>query len=234
MFLLGRLHDVPSRGALAVDPDRAREWYERAAGVGHAAAQFALGNMFDTGEGVPKDPVEARRWYALAANQGEAEAQMHLAKMLQTGRGGSQSATEAADWYAKAAAQEHELAATNLGIMHFEKAIPDADDASALGLFEFAAEKLDGLAHLMLAQMCLDGRGTETHGARALLHVCIASQLLLGGKNFDLARTWRDRMFGLHPELREEFEAEAATYIASRQRASAPTIDRLRFCVEFR
>lgn len=142
---------------------------------------------------------------------------MHLGKMFEIGRGGAQSAIEAATWYAEAAAQEHELAATNLGIMHFEKTIPDADDATAFRLFEFSAEKLDGLAHLMLARMCLDGRGTETHGARALFHFCIASQLLPGGMNFDLARSWRDRMFALHPESREEFEAEAAAYIAGRQ-----------------
>jgi hypothetical protein len=50
-----------------------------------------------------------------------------------------------------------------------------------------------------------------------LAPVCLASQLLLGGKNLDLARAWRERMFGLHPELREEFEEEAATYIEGRR-----------------
>lgn len=217
MFLLGRLYDAPSRGAPPVDPYRARDWYERAANAGHAGAKFALGNMFDTGEGVTEDPMEARRWYELAATQGEAEAQMHLGKMFQAGRGGPQSAIKAATWYAKAAEQGHELAATNLGIMHFEKMIPNPDDAAAFGLFEFSAEKLDGLAHLMLGRMCLDGRGTEVHGARALFHFCIASRLLPGGNNFDLARAWRERMFGLHPELREEFQAEAASYVATRR-----------------
>ncbi len=219
MFLLGRLHDVPTPGIPARDIARARSWYEQAAAAGHAGAQFALGNMFDTGEGAAQDPVEARRWYELAANQGESEAQMHLGKMLQTGRGGAQSLTEAASWYAKAVEQGHELAATNLGLMHFQKTLPDADDALALRLFEAAAEKLDGLAHLMLARMCLDGRGTETNGARALFHLCIASRLLPGGGNFDLAREWRECMLDVHPELREEFEADAAAYIASRQEA---------------
>ncbi|MGE0653454.1 MAG: tetratricopeptide repeat protein [Alphaproteobacteria bacterium] len=93
VFPLGRLYDVPSPGASAADRT-APATGTNGLRAGHAGAQVALGNMFDTGEGVPEDAVEARRWNELAASQGNSGAQMHLGKMFQIGRGGPQSAIE--------------------------------------------------------------------------------------------------------------------------------------------
>ena len=39
---------------------------------GDATAQFNLGLMYDTGEGVPENDAEAVRWYRMAAEQGDA------------------------------------------------------------------------------------------------------------------------------------------------------------------
>jgi hypothetical protein len=45
-------------------------------------AQFDLGYMYDTGEGVPQDEVEAVRWYRLAAEQRqECTSQIELREM---------------------------------------------------------------------------------------------------------------------------------------------------------
>ncbi|MEZ5665953.1 MAG: hypothetical protein R3F55_00650 [Alphaproteobacteria bacterium] len=46
--------------------------YEWAAGDGFAPAQYALGIMLQTGDGVPADPAAARRWLDAAAAQGYA------------------------------------------------------------------------------------------------------------------------------------------------------------------
>ena len=40
------------------------------ANAGDADAQFSLGYMYETGEGVPQDAVEAVAWYRRAAEQG--------------------------------------------------------------------------------------------------------------------------------------------------------------------
>ena len=150
MFLLGRLHDVSrTPNPATLDLAAARAWYEKAAQIGHAPAQFALGNMFNDGEGAPFDRTMARHWFRLAAHGGFAEAQMHYARMFQTGRGGDQSNEEAAFWYQQAAHRGHDLAATNLGLMHFQKQIAGASDGVAFTLFGIAADKLDGLAHVM-------------------------------------------------------------------------------------
>ena len=49
---------------------------------GDAGAQFALGFMYATGEGVLEDDVEAVRWYRLAAEQGLARLRVGVGRAL--------------------------------------------------------------------------------------------------------------------------------------------------------
>ena len=48
---------------------------------GDAEAQYNLGEMYDTGKGVPQDFMMARGWYERAAVQGHADAQSALGSM---------------------------------------------------------------------------------------------------------------------------------------------------------
>ena len=64
----------------------AARWYEEAARQGHAAAQYALGNMHLMGEGVEQDDGAAARWHERAAAQGHAAARLNLAKLQQIGK----------------------------------------------------------------------------------------------------------------------------------------------------
>lgn len=68
------------------DLTAAARWYEEAALQGHAAAQYALGNMRLMGEGVQQDDEIAARWHEKAAAQGHAAARLNLAKLQQIGR----------------------------------------------------------------------------------------------------------------------------------------------------
>ena len=52
-----------------------RSGYRLAAEQGDAGAQFNLGGMYDSGEGVPQDYKTAAKWYRLAAEQGDADSQ---------------------------------------------------------------------------------------------------------------------------------------------------------------
>lgn len=54
---------------------------------GFVEAQFALGNLYLRGEGVPADPPIAARWFERAAAAGHAEAKLNLALMLDVGDG---------------------------------------------------------------------------------------------------------------------------------------------------
>ena len=219
MFHLGRLHDVSAGGAVHSRTPFAKEWYEKAALAGHALSQFALGNMYDLGEGVKQNYEIARKWYEAAAGQGVAYAQMHFGRMLELGRGGNRSLEEAAHWYAKAADHGDELASTNLGLLHYRAEIKNANDNEAFRRFSFSAERLDGLAHLMLGQMYFDGRSGRQHGGLALFHFCVATLLLPESENGTVATERKEMILSQYPEQRVSFETRALGYVSARKSA---------------
>jgi len=72
-----------------LDGDPATAWFfwlgpaER----GHRDAQFSLGHLYRTGEGVPADPALAGQWFSRAAEQGDPHAMLNLALMHEQGAG---------------------------------------------------------------------------------------------------------------------------------------------------
>ena len=58
--------------------ERAFEYYEQAADLGHADAQFALGLLYATGQGVTKDELKAKEWWTASAAQGDEQAIKNL------------------------------------------------------------------------------------------------------------------------------------------------------------
>ena len=72
---------------------------------GDAAAQGAIGMMYDIGKGVPEDDAEAAKWYRMAAEQGKANAQFVLGLKYVYGEGVPQDYVAAHMWLNLAAAQ---------------------------------------------------------------------------------------------------------------------------------
>ena len=97
---------------------------------GDVFAQYNLGVMYDTGEGVPEDAAEAVRWFRAAAEQGHARAQYNLGVKYATGEGVPEDDAEAVRWYRAAAEQGIAFAQYNLGDMY----------ATGRGVLENAAE----------------------------------------------------------------------------------------------
>jgi TPR repeat protein len=52
--------------------------FRLAAQQGVAVAQFNLGSMYNSGQGVPQDYTKALKWYRRAAKQGDAYKQRHV------------------------------------------------------------------------------------------------------------------------------------------------------------
>ena len=52
-----------------------------------AYAQFYLGLMYDTGEGIPQDDTLAVHWFRQAAEQGDSNGQVELGIMYAQGKG---------------------------------------------------------------------------------------------------------------------------------------------------
>ncbi len=73
-----------------------------AAARGDADAQYRLGYMYGTGQGVPKDDGKAVGWYRKAAGQGHARAQYNLGVAYANGTGVIRNKETAAEWFFEA------------------------------------------------------------------------------------------------------------------------------------
>jgi hypothetical protein len=112
---------------------------------GDADAQFHLGVMYESGQGVLRNDVEAIKWYRKAAEQGDAVAQFNLGIMYSKGEGVPQNDGEAAHWYRLAADQGLAGAQFNLGMMHADgKGVPQ-DYVQAYMWLNQAASQLPAL-----------------------------------------------------------------------------------------
>jgi TPR repeat protein len=59
----------------------AAQWYHKAASQGYVQAQYALGDIYEFGEGVELNYVLAQRWYQKAADQGYTHASVKLSRL---------------------------------------------------------------------------------------------------------------------------------------------------------
>jgi TPR repeat protein/tRNA A-37 threonylcarbamoyl transferase component Bud32 len=146
------------RGALQ-DYAKAREWYEKAAALGHAEAEFRLGWLHDHGRGTPRDAGAARIWYERAAARGSGNAKYHLGVLFHKGRGVPRNPFAALRWWEEAGEQGHATAQFQLGVMfHAGDGVP-ADAATARKWFRQAAEQGHAAAQSRLGGMLHAGEG---------------------------------------------------------------------------
>ena len=112
---------------------------QAAANNGDANAQFQLGFLYNSGQGVPQDAAQAAAWYLKAADQGDANAQFNLGVLYVQGQGVPQDYAQAAAWFRKAADQGVAAAQNNLGDMYRFGVSVQQDYAIAYALFNLAA-----------------------------------------------------------------------------------------------
>ena len=108
---------------------------------GNAAAQFALGTMYEGGLSVPTDLQQAAYWYRMAAEQGNALAQLNLGVMYGSGRGVRRDEQQAVAWFRKSADQGNAISQRNLGLMYASGEGVPADDRQAVAWFRKAADQ---------------------------------------------------------------------------------------------
>ncbi len=85
---------------------------------GHAAAQYSLGSLYESGRGVSHDYRQVARWFRLAAEQGHAAAQFSLGNAYHHGYGVNRDPRQAEQWWRKAASQDFAAARINLDKLH--------------------------------------------------------------------------------------------------------------------
>lgn len=124
------------------------KYWTRAAELGLAEAQFALGGFYEEDYGGRQNYSLAVAWYRKAAQQGHVGAQYKLGLFLENGWGLKRDYKEARDWYAKAAGKNHAEALYRLGLIYengyklkadLEKAQRYFKKAAALGQLEAQA-----------------------------------------------------------------------------------------------
>jgi TPR repeat protein len=62
-----------------------------------------LGNIYATGQGVPRDDAKARQWYEQSAAKGSTAAMMALGRLYEEGQGVAVDLAKAREWVQKAA-----------------------------------------------------------------------------------------------------------------------------------
>lgn len=126
----------------AVDLARAAVWYQRAADLGHAPAQYRLANFYEKGSGLPRDIDAAKKWYQLAAEQGNASAMHNLAVLYATA-GAAPDYDSAARWFERAANLGVRDSQVNLAILYARGDGVDRDLEQSYKWFAIAANDGD-------------------------------------------------------------------------------------------
>lgn len=128
-----------------------------AAEQGEAYAQFLLGSMYATGQGVQKDEALAVEWLEKSAQQGNSQAQFNLACMYKEGLGVAKDDAKFLQWAEKAAEQEDERAQFVLGLTYWEGRSVAKDEPKAFEWFEKSADQ--GFAEAQFALGIMYGKG---------------------------------------------------------------------------
>ncbi len=119
-------------------------WLRKAAGKGHGAARFALGKMYQAGQGVRPSYAKAAELYLSAAKfGGHAEAGYALGELYFYGRGVGQDYGAAITWYEKAAGLGHPAARAVIASMYDKGWGVGHDPAAAYYWFSLAADEPD-------------------------------------------------------------------------------------------
>jgi TPR repeat protein len=89
MMALCAWYLVGAEPILEKDDNEAYEWASRAAHLGLAKAQYAVGYFTEMGIGCRRDPLESNVWYVKAADQGDERAKHRIATIRAAAGGGN-------------------------------------------------------------------------------------------------------------------------------------------------
>lgn len=109
-------------GVMRFKRTQSAEWLKTAYSSGTAYAQYLVGELYYSGDGVKKNAAQAAKWFRKAAGKGEARAQCSLAALYFNGEGVVKDYAEAARWFEKAARQGDTAAQLSLARMYLRGA----------------------------------------------------------------------------------------------------------------
>lgn len=146
---------------------RALEQWRSAANSGYPPAQWALGYLYEKGQGTQANITEAISWYRKAAEQGLPGAQLALGGLYERGRGVAQSDSEAFSLFSKAAGRGYPPAVVALGSMHERGKGTTKDVGKAFELYKKASDLGAAHGHYALSRAYSAGIGVEKNLSEA-------------------------------------------------------------------
>lgn len=165
--LLARLYLSAAPGGPARDPARAVVLLRPAAVRGNAEAQYYLGLLYSSGQGVTTDPVEALTWMQAAAENGHTEAQFELSRAYAEGIGTQVDSARALLWLQQAAEAGHGEAQYSLAYALDSGRGIARDRAAGLNWLLRAAEGGFLRAQVVLGKKYLRGDGVTANPQEA-------------------------------------------------------------------
>lgn len=139
--------------ALAGDFETAFREFTIAAEEGLDLAQYNLGILYFTGQGVEQDFDAAFRWTEAAALQGHAAAQLNLGSLYYFGNGVREDRDKAVEWYGNSARAGNAAAAFTLAAMYRDGDHVDRDPVLAHAWAAWAARHDHPEAGAMLEEL---------------------------------------------------------------------------------
>lgn len=157
--------------------------------LGGVDAQKKLGDLYSTGQGVPKNYRKAISWYTLSGKQGNVDAQYRLGFLYSHGHGIPVDYIRAVKWYRRAAEQGHVLAQKDLGYLYYHhrgypKRVIERNYQTAFKWLLLAAEQGELNSQFYMGTMYEKGQGITKDYVRALMWYSIAES------NDDYEKNW--------------------------------------------
>lgn len=176
-----------------VSPDlrEAAKWYQYAADLGFAPAQYRLANFYEKGTGLDRDLSKALTWYQMAAEQGNASAMHNLAVLYAMGQNGVSDYDSAGSWFTKAADLGVKDSQFNLAILHARGSGVDQNLEDSYKWFAIAAKSGDKDAAKKRDEVANALRPEQLESARAKVELWKPGALVESANSVSIPPEWR-------------------------------------------
>ncbi|MFZ2099183.1 MAG: SEL1-like repeat protein, partial [Oricola sp.] len=191
LFVIGERLMGNGPGTPGSDMKEAVRWYEMAAELGYAPAQYRVGNAYEKGIGAERDLDAAKSWYQLAAEQGNASAMHNLAVLYATEVDGKRDMDTAAHWFLEAAELGVKDSQVNLGILAARGEGVQQDLAESYKWLALAAKAGDADAATKRDEVAKFMRPDQLEQARGAVELWKARPVDVAVNSIELPDAWK-------------------------------------------
>ena len=179
---------------------------------GDVGAQTALGQRYETGNGVSQDLDRAMKWYIKASEQGDPLAMFLLAQLLEFGRAGAPDYEQAAVYYTTAAEMGHAEAQARLAQFYEEGLGVPQNFEIAAKWYSLATQQWKYDQRMPLGSTYATGRNATINSTYTIQRFKRAAMSGVAEAQFDLAEAYETGNGVPHDTVESEkwFRAAAA------------------------